>query len=342
MVFSAKELNLILQEGEGYRIEFKERVSNLDREMVAFANSSGGRIFIGVSDKGDVVGINLTNELKSQVQDIANNCDPPVKILLHPFNNILIVEVRESIDKPCKCASGFYNRIGPNAQKMSRNDIVEFLKSEGKIRFDELVNSNFKISDLDLEKFKTFLAESKISAILPLQQILKNLALCEFDGSDYLYNNTATLFFAKNLSFHYYHTAITCAIYKGNEKATILDRKDFNFDLISNINEAMLYVRQHLKVSYQFDGSIQRHEVPETPFEAIREALVNAVVQRDYFQKGANVMVEIFDDRFDITSPGGLPKGLLEEEFGTKSLLRNPNLANLFLRCGFIEKWAQA
>jgi len=146
MMHSGEEFQLILQEGEGYRIEFKERLSNLDREFVAFANASGGRVFIGITDEGEIKGINITNDLKSQIQDIANNCDPPVKILINSFQNILIIEVREGTDKPYKCASGFYNRIGPNAQKMSRTDIVEFLKFEGKIRFDELINGQHKFS----------------------------------------------------------------------------------------------------------------------------------------------------------------------------------------------------
>ena len=74
------------------------------------------------------------------------------------------------------------------------------------------------------------------------------------------------------------------------------------------------------------------------PFEALREAVINAVCHRDYFEKGANVMVEIFDDRVEIVSPGGLVKGLDKKNFGKKSLLRNANIASLFLRMGYIEK----
>ena len=74
------------------------------------------------------------------------------------------------------------------------------------------------------------------------------------------------------------------------------------------------------------------------PYEALREALINAVVHRDYFEKGANVMMEIFDDRIEITNPGGLVKGLTPENFGTVSMLRNPGIANLFQRIDYIEK----
>jgi ATP-dependent DNA helicase RecG len=70
-----KELSALLKEGEGYRIEYKENASSLDKELTAFANSSGGTILVGVDDKGNVKGINATNSLKSQIQDTANNCD---------------------------------------------------------------------------------------------------------------------------------------------------------------------------------------------------------------------------------------------------------------------------
>ncbi|RLJ05878.1 MAG: hypothetical protein DRP14_01055, partial [Candidatus Aenigmatarchaeota archaeon] len=69
-----EELKLILQEGEGYKIEFKESLSNIDKDIVAFANSSGGKIFVGVTDKGEINGIKVNNKIKTKIQDIANNC----------------------------------------------------------------------------------------------------------------------------------------------------------------------------------------------------------------------------------------------------------------------------
>ncbi len=130
MAMTKEELKIIIEEGEGYRIEFKERVSDLDREMVAFANASGGRIFLGISDEGMVKGITVHNTT--------------IKIILEEFENILIVHVREGTDKPYKCSSGFYTRTGPNAQKLSRNQIVSFIQAEGKVRYDELVKRDFE------------------------------------------------------------------------------------------------------------------------------------------------------------------------------------------------------
>ncbi len=143
-MITEKDLKFILQEGEGYKIEFKENLSNIDHDLVAFANSSGGRIFLGVKDNSKIEGIKITNKLKSQIQDITNNCDPKIKVILFDLSSVLVIEVREGDDKPYKCASGFYKRIGPNSQKLSRNEILDLFKSEGKVRFDELIEPKFK------------------------------------------------------------------------------------------------------------------------------------------------------------------------------------------------------
>ena len=95
-----KELDIILKEGEGYKVEFKEGMNSLDKEIVAFANASGGRILLGAADDGTIKGISITNGLKSRIQYIANNCRPKVKLLFESFDNVLVINVREGDDKP--------------------------------------------------------------------------------------------------------------------------------------------------------------------------------------------------------------------------------------------------
>jgi ATP-dependent DNA helicase RecG len=323
------ELQLILEEGEGYRIEFKESMTSIDKELVAFANSSGGRIFLGITDDKEIKGINLTNKFKSQIQDIANNCQPPIKIILEEFENILIIKVREGGDKPYKCSSGFYIRVGPNSQKLNRNEIIEFCKAEGKIRFDELINLKFDYNThFDPKKLEYFLKLAGISKVLDAPTVLTNLGVAERQEGKVIFNNTGILFFSKNLQDIYFHTAITCALYKGTEKVDVLDRRDFNEDLISSIDRAMNFLKQYIPLRYEMTGEPRRKEIPEIPYEALREAII----------KGTNIMVEMFDDRIEITNFGGLTKGLKPEDFGKKSVLRNPNIANLLHRAGYIEK----
>ena len=254
MAISKKELEQIIQDGEGYRFEFKESVAHLDKEMVAFANGSGGRILIGVSDDGTVKGVEINNKLKSQIQDIANNCEPPVKIIFGEAGKVLVVEVREGIDKPYKCSSGFYNRIGPNSQKLGRHEIIEFFRSESKIKFDELINQKFDYKkDFDQAKFKKFLSAAGISKVIDTEHILKNLGVAEIQEGKPCLNNTGVMFFARNLADIYFHTVVTCALYKGRVKIDVIDKKDFNEDIISNIDNAMIFLRRHINLRYEFE-----------------------------------------------------------------------------------------
>lgn len=175
-----KELDIILKEGEGYKIEFKENLGNLEKEMVSFANSSGGRIFLGVTDGGNIKGIRVTNKLRSRIQDLANNCRPKIRISMETLDDTLIINVREGEDKPHECSSGFYKRIGPNSQKMTRDEIIDFIRSEGKVRFDELVESRFNYpEDFDEGRFQRFLQLAGISIIDDVERLLVNLGVAE-------------------------------------------------------------------------------------------------------------------------------------------------------------------
>lgn len=333
------ELQLILQEGEGYRAEFKSSLnSDLQRELVAFANGSGGRIFLGVSDNGKVTGIEATNHLRSQIQQAASTCDPPVDIRLEAFENILIIEVKEGYDKPYRCTKGFFLRAGSSSEKMNTAQIIKFVQSEGRIKFDELLFKKYPFEEIfDSEKLNHFLSLKNISKSIEDADILSNLGVLEFVDDQAYLTHTGVLFFAKTPTKYIPHSNVVCARFQGNDKATILDKKELSGDLISNIEGAILFLKTHLKNRVEISGT-RRMEILEIPEVVLREAIVNAIAHRDYFEKGANVMVEIFDDMIEISNPGGLPKGLSEKDFGKKSLARNPNICALLNQANYIEK----
>lgn len=243
-----QELQLILQAGEGYRIEFKESLNNsISKELVAFANASGGRIFLGIEDNNSICGVKISNELKSNVQDYANNCDPSVNIKLEEFQNMLILNVKEGGEKPYRCTSGFYIRVGPNSQKLTTKQIVEFLQEEGRIRFDELLN---KKADFDAyyapRLFEKYLQLAGISKVMDDKNILQNLGAIEIHKGKPTFNNTGILFFCKNPSIIHLHAIITCALFKGTERINIIDRKDFEEDIITIIDNAIIFLKQHI------------------------------------------------------------------------------------------------
>jgi len=149
--------------------------------------------------------------------------------------------------------------------------------------------------------------------------------------------NAGVLFFARSTEFLLLQAKVVCVLYKGTEKLNILDKKDFYGNIIQNIEDAVMFVKRHTNIEYRIEN-LRREEIPEIPDIALREAIVNAVCHRDYFEKGASVMIEIFDDRVEISNPGGLPSGLDAKEFGTKSVVRNPIIASLLNRADYIEQ----
>lgn len=336
---NAKELKYILQEGESYLVEFKERVNkSLARELTAFANASGGRIFLGVNNQGNVKGIKNTNTLRSQIQDIAFNCQPSITVHITSFQNVVIVSVPEGKDKPYQCSDGFFIRMGANSQKMGRDQLVDFLQAEGILRFEEQYHSRFDFAKhYNPERLNAFLRLAGISKELDDEPILENLGVADRLNKKLAMKNAGVLFFAKSIELLCEQATITCGTFEGTDRFQVVNRKDYQEDLITNINLAIHFIRQELRVRYEMTGTPRRKEVYEIPLDAIREAIVNAVSHRDYLQTGSHTTVEIFDDRMEISNPGGLPKGLTEKEFGKKAVRRNQIIASLLQRVDLVE-----
>jgi len=280
-----EEFEYILQNGESYLVEFKEDVnSSLSREITAFANASGGKIYIGISDRGEVKGVKVTNKLKSQIQDIANNCQPAVKIELVQYENILIVIVPEGTEKPYQCSEGFFVRMGTNAQKMKRDQIIDFLYNEGRIRFEEQINKKFDFKkDYSPAKLAGYLKMAGITQNLDDETVLINLGVAEKVNNELKMKNAGVLFFSDSIQLLCEQATITCGVFDGTERFSILNRKDYTQDIITNIDNALHFVRQELRVKYEMTGTARRKEIYELPLDALREAVINAVVHRDYF-----------------------------------------------------------
>ena len=334
------DLDVILSEGESYTVEFKENPDkSLPSEVCAFANASGGRIFIGVADDGRVIGTDTGNAARSRIQDTINQIEPNLKVDIEVRDSIIVITVPEGTRKPYSCAKGFYLRSGPNSQKLERDTIIEFFQNEGRIRYDEIVREDLPVSEqFDESAYRRYIRRAKISEVLDRAAILRNLNCAASVNGTQCFTNAGALFFRKNdEDVLFRHAGIVCALYKGTDKAYILDAKELNGDIVSNVDDAMIFLKKHLRVRYKIE-SLQRENILELPEDALREAVVNAVCHRDYFEKGARVMVEVYDDRVDIVSPGGTCKGITPENFGTVSITRNSLIASMLYRIGYIEQ----
>jgi len=325
------DIKAALELGEGQFIEFKESADkSLAREMVAFANASGGLVYLGITDSGRLKGIETTNKLKSQIQDIARNCDPSIIINLVERNNILAIEVSEGKNKPYSCSTGFFMRMGANSQKMTRNEILSLAIKSGKVRFDEQICTNFNWKDFDDEKFTYYLKLSGISYNLPKEELLRNLRVLTDEG----FTNAGVLYFAREPYKYIISSKIRCIHFNDNERIDILDKKEVDRGVIGNIEFAINYLRELIPVRYEIKD-IKRKEFPEYPVEAYREAIVNAIIHFDYFL-GDTIAIEKLKNSIIINNKGELL--FPETDFGKRSEARNRLLVDLLARTDFMEK----
>ena len=320
--------------GEGFTTEFKRSgTSNLGREICAFANATGGVILIGVTDRGEIVGVADHNRLKSEVQSIARSAEPPVAVEIESVGDVLSVTVPAQQSKPYSFGGKFFIREGASSQQMGREEIREFFYAEGLIHFDETACDRFSLDeDLDEENWSRFRRRAKIPADMEPVTALRNLHLIDQEGR---MTHAGAWLLARDIQKFTISADVACALFMGTDKVRILDRRGFNGDVYSMIDEVVTWILSKINVEYVIKH-VKREERPELPEEALREAVVNALAHRDY-RSTANVQVYLFKDRVEIVSPGGLPAGMAEADLGVKSIPRNPLLFGLLHRMEAVE-----
>jgi ATP-dependent DNA helicase RecG len=334
----ADKIRLLIAEGEGLTVEFKEKYTpKIDRDIVALSNSKGGYILLGVKDDGTIIGERLTNQMKAEILQLARNCDPQInisRVLL--VDRVIVIEVSEGEEKPHSCSSGYFRRLDAVTQKMSQKEVRDLFRGTTDILFESLSCKGIGFDDISLSKVKTFLQESEVSYRVnktTLASFLSSVSVYK-DGK---INNAGAMMFAADINRFIPHAETVLAAFKGTNKTYIYDRKNVKDDLLTQFNEAMAFLKKHLNMRSEI-REVNRHDIYEIPLDAIREALVNALVHRDYSMRGTNVSVNVFDDRIEIVNPGGFTNGVCESNFGRESVRRNLIIADLFHRMDKMEK----
>jgi len=321
----------LIKTGEGYTLESKERFSSsIGKEICAFANASGGKIILGIKDSGEIIGFNLTNTIKSQIQDIARNMDPSFHVNVDSVDNLVVIYVPEGKEKPYFVNGHSFLRYGANSCQLKRNEIRNFFRKENLIEFDRKSNPDFDFTDFNENAFNLFVKNSGISSSLSKELILRNFGLFTEDKL----NNSGVLFFSNDISKYFLNSVVACVLYAGKTKTKILDKQELGSDFFSNFNDAVKFSLRNLRTEYIIE-KVVREERPEISESVLRELIVNAMIHRDYFSNG-RVIIEIFSDRVEISNPGGLLFD--EKDFGKISISRNPILVDLVLRLGVVEK----
>lgn len=322
---------------ESMNVELKEILtSELKKEVVAFANTCDGIIYIGVNDKGEVIGVENSDDIIERAGASIRNAIKPDVSMYVTLNveqvenkNIVTIRVQRGVSRPYYIAekglkpSGVYIRQGNSSVPASEDYIRQMIKETDGDSFEKLrsLNQELTFNYADMIFKNTDISFGDIQK--------KTLGII---GEDNLYTNLGLL-----LSDQCVHT-LKIAIFEGKEKGIFKDRKEFKGSLLKQITEAFEYIDLLNKTQATFEGLIRKDE-RDYPVEAIREALLNAVVHREY-SFGASTLINIYEDRIEFLSLGGIISGLsLEAVMLGVSQSRNEKLADVFYRLHLIEAY---
>ncbi|GGZ48855.1 RNA-binding domain-containing protein [Mesonia mobilis] len=346
-MLNEKNIKSFIASGEGYNIEFKvsipSKIKDVTEEICAFANAAGGTLLLGVNDNNVVQGVTFNNAKRSALQNSINEISPALHCKIYTVTvdskDVVVIEVPSGENKPYVLSGAIYVRQGPNSQKLTTvEEMRDFFQQADKIYFDEApckaIDIDQDVPDNNINQFRVL---AGLGATVSNEQVFNNLKLITKEG---FLKNGATLFFAENPEHFFEKAVIRCIAFDGIYKRFIEDDKIMIGSLYNQYLQAMSWLKKKLDVRYDIEGegSQPRKEIWEIPETVFKEAIINALAHRDYYDKGARITIEVFNDRVEISNPGGLISGIPKNEFGKRSLSRNPLIFGLFERIRMVEQ----
>ncbi len=326
---------MIFQESE--TVELKAIVvEDIKKEIIAFANCEGGKLYIGVLDDGTVTGLDNPDETSLQISNMVRDAiKPDLTMFLHyetitvDEKKIVAVDIQQGTERPYYIAKkglrpeGVYIRQDYSSVPATNTAIRRMIKETDGDHFEEMRSLE---QNLTFESAKKIFAERNVK--FGFTQ-MKTLGMATQDG---VYTNLGLL-----LSDQCVHT-IKAAVFQGITQSEFKDRKEFSGSLFRQMNEAYDFIDFRNQTHSTFDKlyRIDRRDYPET---AVREALMNLLVHREYSFR-ASTFISLYSDRLEFISIGGLVNGVsLKDVTMGISVCRNAKLANIFYRLELIEAY---
>ena len=326
---------MIFQESE--TVELKAIVvEDIKKEIIAFANCEGGKLYIGVLDDGTVAGLDNPDETSLQISNIVRDTiKPDLRMFLHyetvtiDEKKIVVVDIQQGTERPYYIAKkglrpeGVYVRQGYSSVPATNTAIRRMIKETDGDHFEEMRS---------LEQKLTFESARKIFSERNVKFGFTQMKILGMATQDGVYTNLGLL-----LSDQCVHT-IKAAVFQGTTQSEFKDRKEFSGSLFRQMDEAYDFIDFRNQTHSTFDKlyRIDRRDYPET---AVREALLNLLVHREYSFR-ASTFISLYADRLEFTSIGGLVSGVsLNDITMGISVCRNTKLANVFYRLELIEAY---
>jgi len=325
---------------ENETVELKKSLTELKQGLLSVAailnKHKAGTLWFGVRNDGAIVGVDANEKtLRDLSQSIAAHIEPRIypQITLEKLQGKRCIKVEFAGDDTPYFAYGkAFIRVADEDRQLSVKQLKDLIAAQSRdaLRWDNQPGE-FTVADLDRGKMKRFVERAKLSWDSP-KNALSKLELIR-DGK---LLNPARLFFGTK------PIQLRCAVFLTTESSTIVDRHDFDGDILELIEEAQKYILKNIHIGMRLEG-LRRVDVPEIAVDALREAIINAFCHRDYYDPDY-VQVAIFKDRVEIRNPGRLYGSLTVADLrkGNVSQRRNPLIADLFRRIEMVEAGAAA
>ena len=332
------DLEKLIKQGEGRQVEFKEKFDDAAIEtLVAFANTHGGKVLIGVANKGVVKGVSIGRETMAEYVNKIKQATypqlfPNLEAVIVKARTIMVLDIKEFPVKPVAYKNRYYKRVLNSNHILTLEEITE-LQEQSLNRSFDAQPIELDVAALDPKLVEQFLALIRSKGRYNLQgDWLGDLIKLKL-----IRGNKPTL--AAWLLFGNDEVALHLGRFKSAD--IIIDDLIIKKPLPEALAEAMIFIKKHINLSFEIGAELQRKEKWQYPLEAIRELLLNCVVHRDY-RNSSDSVIKIFDHKISFSNPGKLYGGLTVQDLKRDdyvSSLRNKLLAEMFYLLGEIEKY---
>jgi ATP-dependent DNA helicase RecG len=357
------QLKALVKQGESHSLEFKTSTTQLKgafETLCGFLNgNNGGTVLIGVTDKGKVVGQQVTDKTKQEIAAEIKKIEPSTHVMVDyiPVSDdrvAIVMQTQESDNAPYCYDHRPYLRIQSTTSKMSQTQLEGMFAKRGnhKYLWEDQITADYKIEDLDQEEIREAIQQGINTKLLSpstssqtISDIFRRLKIMKGDKL----TNAAAVLFAIDAREGYPQCHIRMARFRGiTKQGAFMDSRSFYGNAFQILSEASTFIDRHLPVSSELPAarsfepnSFVRVDTPALPVLAVREALINAIIHRDYSNRTSHIALAIYDDRLEIWSFGRLSAHLTIPELSEShySHPRNKNIAEMFHIRGFVECW---
>ncbi len=341
--------------GESLRVEFKSSAFDLSvigQVVCSFLNSEGGTLLIGVTDDRQVVGVeSAIQDAESIQRHLLDKISPKASwsVNVNEFDGkqILVIDVPQGIESPYVYGNSIFVREGSRSVPANSDAINRLInrRNTEEVRWERLPALGVEIDELDQDEIQRTASEAISRRLYTFTNVNDSFSLLEQLGlaSGGLIRNSAVVLFGKHPERRFPQARVKAARFKGNSiLGSFTDNRTFEGHAFTVVEKLESFLRTHISIASELpkEGT-RRSDKPSYPWPALREALLNAIVHRDYAAFDGGVSVAIYDDRIEFWNSGTLPEGMTVDDLKGPHPSRphNPDIANAFFLRGYIERW---